>query len=146
MDAAATRPLRLAVLRPGLPESTALYLGDDAAASVHFGAYADDGGVGREPVGVASLYAEPRPGGPAPAWRLRGMATAPTHRRRGVGRALLDACVEHAAGEGGAEVWCNARLGAVPFYEAAGFEVVSGEFDIAGIGPHHVMRLLLDRQ
>jgi GNAT superfamily N-acetyltransferase len=129
----------MAVLRPGQPPDAALYVGDDAVASVHLGAYDGD-----ELVGVASLYAESRPDGPTPGWRLRGMATAPSHRRRGVGRAVLDACLRHAADEGGTEVWCNARLVAVPFYEAAGFEVVSDEFEIAGIGPHHVMRLLLD--
>jgi GNAT superfamily N-acetyltransferase len=128
----------MAVLRPGQPPATALYPGDDGVASAHFGAF-DRGEV----VGVASLYAEDREGGPSPGWRLRGMATAPSHRGRGIGRAVLDACIDHASTVGGAELWCNARLVAVEFYRRAGFEIVSDEFDIRGIGPHHVMRLPL---
>ena len=139
VPAEATRPLRMAVLRPGQPAESALYQGDDAIESLHFGAFDGD-----EVVGVASIYAEPRAGGgPTPAWRLRGMATAPTRRRQGIGRALLAACIDHARARGAVELWCNARLVAVAFYEHAGFEIVSDEFDIPGIGPHHVMRLLL---
>ena len=67
------------------------------------------------------------------------MATEPDVRGSGFGTALLAACLEHVAASGGRELWCNARLGAVGFYRRAGFEVVSEEFDIAGIGPHVVM-------
>jgi predicted GNAT family N-acyltransferase len=37
--------------------------------------------------------------------------------------------------------WCNARQVAVNFYANVGFEVVSKEFDIPGIGPHYAMYL-----
>lgn len=90
-------------------------------------------------MGIASLYQEDRPGGPTPGWRLRGMATETAVRGQGFGGALLAAAVEHAAEAGGREVWCNARIVAVDFYRRAGFEVVSEEFDIPGIGPHLVM-------
>ncbi|MDQ4090113.1 MAG: GNAT family N-acetyltransferase, partial [Actinomycetota bacterium] len=55
------------------------------------------------------------------------------------GAALLAGCVEHVAGAGGSELWCNARMAAVGFYRRAGFEVVSEEFDVPGIGAHVVM-------
>ncbi len=71
------------------------------------------------------------------------MATEPSLQRRGVGRALLTACIDHVTSQGGGELWANARLPAVDFYARAGFEVVSEQFDIPGIGPHVVMRLLL---
>jgi predicted GNAT family N-acyltransferase len=67
------------------------------------------------------------------------MATAPEVRGRGFGAALLAASVSHVAGQGGGELWCNARLAAVGFYAARGFEVVSDEFDVPDIGPHVVM-------
>ena len=67
------------------------------------------------------------------------MATDAAVRGAGFGAALLAACIEHAAASGGGELWCNARLVAVEFYRRAGFEVVSEEFDIPGIGPHRVM-------
>lgn len=152
VPAAATRPLRLAVLRPDQPAQAAVYPGDDDGASVHLGAVAHgDGQVGDvqvgdvqvgdgQIVGIASLYAEARTGGPSPAWRLRGMATAPSARGAGVGAALLRACVEQVAARGGGELWCNARVSASGFYARHGFEVVGERFEIEDIGPHEVMR------
>jgi GNAT superfamily N-acetyltransferase len=132
--------MRLQVLRPEEPPEAAIYPGDDAPTTRHFGAFAaSDGRL----VGIASLYAEPRLGGPTPGWRLRGMATDPSLRRQGVGNALLVACIDHVLAQGGGELWANARLPAVEFYTRAGFEVVSPEFDIPGIGPHVVVRRLL---
>ncbi len=97
-------------------------------------------------VGIASLYREGRDGpvnpvkGPlGPGWRLRGMATDDAVRGAGFGGALLAACIEHVAAAGGGELWCNARMVAVGFYRRAGFEIVSDEFDVPGIGAHVVM-------
>jgi GNAT superfamily N-acetyltransferase len=126
------RPLRHSVLRPGQAFLETRYPGDDAG--VHFGAFEGD-----RLVGIASLYEEDRGDGPAGGWRLRGMATDPEVRGAGFGAALLAACVEEVAGAGGTELWCNARMVAVGFYRKGGFEVVSEEFDVAGIGPHVVM-------
>ena len=126
------RPLRHAVLRPGQPFAETVYPGDDAG--VHLAAF-----DGERMVGIASLYEEDRAGGPAGGRRLRGMATDAGVRGAGHGAALLAGCVEHVAGAGGTELWCNARLAAVGFYRRAGFEVVSDEFDVPGIGPHVVM-------
>jgi ribosomal protein S18 acetylase RimI-like enzyme len=126
------RPLRHSVLRPGQAFLETRYPGDDAG--LHFGAFDGD-----RLVGIASLYEEGRADGPAGGWRLRGMATDPDVRGAGYGAALLAACVEEVAGAGGTEVWCNARMAAVGFYRRAGFEVLSEEFDVPGIGPHLVM-------
>lgn len=138
IPAAATAALRAEVLRPGRPSHESVYAGDDDPATVHFGAFVAD-----SVVGIASLYEEDRGGGPLGGWRLRGMATAPSVRGRGVGAALLVAAVEHALAHGGSEVWCNARRVAVGFYQRAGFTVVSEEFEIPGIGAHVVMRRAL---
>src|SRR4051812_23457492 len=75
--------LRHAVLRQGLPREAAVFEGDDDPASRHYGAFAH----GRA-VCCASLHRVPWEG--EPAWQLRGMATAPQFRRRGVGRELMD--------------------------------------------------------
>jgi len=130
----ATAGLRGEVLRPGQTAEDLVYPGDADPATVHLGAYVD----GRL-VGIASLYREDRPGGPAGGWRLRGMATTPPARGRGVGAALLAAAVDHAARHHGAEVWCNARTVAIGFYHRAAFRVASEPFHIAGIGAHVVM-------
>ena len=126
------RPLRHRVLRPGQAYLETRYPGDDAG--VHFGAFDGD-----RLVGIASIYEEDRVDGPAGGWRLRGMATDPEVRGTGFGAALVVACLEHIAGAGGTEVWCNARMAAVGFYRRAGLEVVSEKFDVPGIGAHVVM-------
>jgi predicted GNAT family N-acyltransferase len=128
------RPLRHRVLRPSQAFEETVYPGDDAG--VHLGAFAGD-----DLVGIASLYREDRSGGPAGGWRLRGMATDAGVRGAGFGAALLAGCLDHVTEAGGSELWCNARMAAVGFYRRAGFEVVSDEFDVPGIGPHVVMRV-----
>ena len=67
------------------------------------------------------------------------MATAEGWRRRGLGTAILEACLDHAVANGGGEVWCNARTPALGLYERAGFEAVGDEFELPEIGPHFVM-------
>jgi predicted GNAT family N-acyltransferase len=126
------RPLRHAVLRPGQAYDETVYPGDDAG--VHLGAFDHDWLVG-----IASLYEEDRVGGRAGGWRLRGMATDAGVRGAGYGAALVAGCVEEVRATGGTELWCNARMSAVGFYRRAGFEVVSDEFDVPGIGAHVVM-------
>jgi predicted GNAT family N-acyltransferase len=126
------RPLRHAVLRPGQAFEETVYPGDDAGW--HLGAFDGD-----RLVGIASLYQENRVGGRTGGWRLRGMATDAGVRGAGFGAALVAGCVEAVAEAGGTELWCNARMSAVGFYRRAGFEVVSDEFDVPGIGAHVVM-------
>jgi len=135
-----TRPLRAAVLRPDQPPEALVYPGDDHPQSLHAGAFEGD-----RLVGIATVYPEPLPEehrGAIPgggAFRLRGMATLPEVRGAGYGRALLEACFEHIRTHGARVLWCNARVGALDFYERLGLETVGPEFDIPGIGPHYVM-------
>jgi GNAT superfamily N-acetyltransferase len=134
--AADTLAVRQPVLRPGRPPEDARYAGDDDPETLHLGAFVD----GRL-VGVASIIRQPPPGEDDPgAWRIRGMATLPDHRGRGLGARLLAGLLEHARGNGGRLVWCTARIGAVSLYRRAGFEPEGEPFEIPGIGPHLVLR------
>jgi ribosomal protein S18 acetylase RimI-like enzyme len=135
-----TLALRHLVLRPDKPAEALVYPGDDAPGTLHVAARDDAGAI----VGIATVSEEPHPRDPRPGdWRIRGMATAPEIRGRGIGAELLRACVDHARERGGTRVWCNARTPAIGLYERAGFVVESEEFEIAGIGPHVVMSLPL---
>jgi predicted GNAT family N-acyltransferase len=127
-------PLRHAVLRPGQPLDAASFDGDDEVTTVHLAAVLDGAG---DVVGCATLL--PRPHDGRPGWQLRGMATRPDLVRQGVGGAVLSAAEDLVRKGGGDLLWCNARRGAVAFYASAGWRVVSDEFDVPGIGPHHVM-------
>jgi ribosomal protein S18 acetylase RimI-like enzyme len=125
---AETRPLRHAVLRPHeTVESLASHEPCDAYAVGVF-----DRGV---LIAVGFIGSDGEPG----AWRVRGMATAPSARRSGAGSAVLDALVAYAIARGASRVWCNARTPARSLYERAGFCVVSEEFELPDIGPHFVM-------
>ncbi len=128
--AAETIAIRWPVLRPGFPRESAIFAGDDAPETQHYGAFFQD-----SLVGVASLFRAAF-GAESKAWQLRGMATLPAVRGHGCGRALLRAC-EAAAGPD--LLWCQARTSAVAFYARHGWRVVSEEFDIPTVGPHVCM-------
>lgn len=125
---AETRPLRHAILRPHQTvESLASHEPADAFAVGVFD--------GRELIAVGFVA----PDGEPDAWRVRGMATAPSARGKGAGTAVLDALLAHAVAAGASRVWCNARTPARSLYERAGFHAVCEEFEILDIGPHFVM-------
>jgi ribosomal protein S18 acetylase RimI-like enzyme len=128
VDPALTRPLRQAVLRPH--ESLAELAEHESPGS--FAAAVPDGD---DLVSVGLVSPDGTPGG----WRIRGMATAPSHRGRGVGSAVLHALLDYARAAGAERIWCNARTPAISLYERAGLRVVSDVFEIEPIGPHVVM-------
>jgi GNAT superfamily N-acetyltransferase len=135
VTAAATRPLRRAILRPHQAEHELVYPGDDDPQAFHATAVAAG-----EVVGVASVAPEAHSSDPRPGdWRLRGMATVPAVRGTGAGQALLDACVAAAGARGARRVWCTARVPAAGFYERFGFAVEGDVFEVPMIGPHVVM-------
>lgn len=129
------RPLRHRVLRPHQSLADCAYPGDERPDSFHLAALVD-----AEVVGIASVYRQAEDGAfGGSAWRLRGMATAPEFRGRGLGARLLGDCLERVRGAGGDELWCNARTTAAGFYERLGFERRGEEFELPGIGPHLVL-------
>jgi GNAT superfamily N-acetyltransferase len=135
VDAEIVRPLRRAILRPGAGAAELRYDHDDAPDTLHAAVRA-----GGAVVAIASVMREAHPHEPRPGdWRLRGMATVPELRGRGLGGALLAFCEEHVRRHDGRRLWCNARTGALAFYERAGFRAQGGVFEIERIGPHVVM-------
>lgn len=130
-----THALRQAVLRPHQSLAEMAYPGDDDATTFHLAALADG-----EVVGIASVYTEPLAGEPGEhQWRLRGMATAESHRGVGLGGRLLDRAVAEVVERGGRLLWCNARVSASGFYLRRGFAQRGDVFELPGIGAHVVM-------
>jgi GNAT superfamily N-acetyltransferase len=125
--------LRHAELRQGLPRNEAIFPGDELPTTRHYGAFCDGVAVGCATLLQSQWEAEP-------AWQLRGMATTPAFRGKGLGRAVLSLMEREfqAAGHPDREtvLWCNARTPAVGFYEAMGWRVVSDTFEIPTAGPH----------
>lgn len=93
-----------------------------------------------EVVGTAGVIAEPAPDG-RPGWRVRAMAVRGDLRSRGIGVALLRACLAAAHGQGARLVWCAARAPAVEFYRRHGFVMAGEPYEEPGIGPHVTMVL-----
>ena len=128
--------LRMAVLRPSQAPGEEMYAREAEAATAHYAALAEDGEV----LAVGSVMADPHPLAPREGdWRVRGMATRPELRSRGLGAMVLHALEDHARGRGGQRAWCNARSGARAFYEREGWSAEGEEFEIPEIGPHFLM-------
>jgi predicted GNAT family N-acyltransferase len=128
VTAAETHRLRQEVLRPHQRLDEVGFAGDGVEGAAHFGAF-----VNGEMVATATVH--PDEGG----WRLRGMATRDGFRGRGLGGALVEACIAHAQTSGGTMMWCNARLKAADFYRRYGFEARGEVFELPQIGPHLYM-------
>jgi predicted GNAT family N-acyltransferase len=128
-DAETTYPLWRDVLREGRPVARLA----DPAGTFHLAARNGHGHL----VGVVRFSPAPCPWREARApWQLRGMATDPTVRSTGTGRALVTDGLARVAAVGGDLVWCDARLAAVGFYERMGFVVVTEQFDKPEGGRH----------
>jgi GNAT superfamily N-acetyltransferase len=125
--------LRHRILRAGLPRETAIFQGDDAPSTLHFGGFVK----GRN-VACASYHLNHWQG--RPAWQLRGMATSEDVRGKGVGKALLIFAEEALLGHSPLRLfWANARTPARAFYQKLGWVATGDEFVIPTAGPHFKM-------
>ena len=135
--------LRRQVLRPGQPWGSVDHDYDSWPDTFHVAAFGPRGEI----AACASFHPDTAPHRPESAaektWRLRAMASLPEVRGQGYGAAALRYGIAEIRRRGGALLWCNARSGAVGFYERLGFSIVGDEFEIAPIGPHYVMEIEL---
>jgi GNAT superfamily N-acetyltransferase len=133
ITAAATHPLRLAVLRFDTPTKEVVFPEDEWPGSWHLGVRVDG-------TLVATSSWVPRPYGDRHAVQLRGMATDRLLQGSGLGGVLLEAGCARAAAGGFALVWARARDAALAFYLRHGF-VAEGEgfIDQATQLPHHLV-------
>lgn len=111
------------IVEQAVPES--LEWDDEDSVAVHFLALDGD-----EAVGVARLLS---------SGQIGRLAVAKSHRRQGIGSALLDAAIAKAGAIDLAEVYLHAQLSALPLYQSFGFEPEGDVFDEAGIS-HQFMR------
>jgi len=129
------RQVRFEVLRKplGMGFDATLFSGDEDLQTRHVVAFRDT-----EPIGCLTLMPPELRSGIAARVQLRGMAVLQAWQGSGIGHQLLDYVAQLAESQGW-ELWCNARLSAVPFYQASRWCIVGDEFDISGIGPHYRM-------
>ncbi len=135
-----TLPLRSLVLRNGLEEEKCCFEQDKEETTFHLGYFTGDG----ELVCILTCQKENHGKLPKEAYRLRGMATHPEHKRKGYAKQLLEEAQTYLKEQLHIDyLWFNAREVAFPFYEALGFEYMSDMFEIPGIGPHKEMFKML---
>jgi predicted GNAT family N-acyltransferase len=129
--------LRNEVLRDGtLMPDECRFATDSIEGAFHLGFYADE-----ELATVVSLFPQNYGEYSGVGYQLRGMATSAEHRGQGMGTRLVNFAIVYLKGRKADYVWCNARKSALMFYKDCGFEIISDEFDVPGIGPHYVMYL-----
>ncbi len=143
-------PIRWAVLRKGMPESTAHLPGDDERETFHVVAERQ-----RAIVGCATFIVRPFPPDSSErrGWQLRGMAVDPATQGSGIGSVILAKALEILGAEilprrdaSGATLppetilWCKARIAAASFYRRNGWVSIGEEFDIPPFGRHFLMR------
>ena len=72
--------------------------------------------------------------------KIGRMAVLKTHRRKGIGRKLLERAIATARRQGAKRVYLHAQVQVIGFYETAGFRCGGAVFEEAGI-PHRKMTL-----
>ncbi|RYY37390.1 MAG: GNAT family N-acetyltransferase [Sphingobacteriaceae bacterium] len=127
--------IRNVVLREGrLQPEECLFPTDKIEGAFHLGYF-----VYNELACIASFHPQSYGEFTGRGYQLRGMATTEKFRGKAYGNQLVNFAIVYLRGQKANYVWCNARKAAVKFYMGLGFEVISAEFDVPGIGPHYVM-------
>jgi ribosomal-protein-alanine N-acetyltransferase len=123
-----TYAVRHPVLRSGLPIETCAFDRDDDEKTVHIGSFLNE-----KLVGVLTLLANETD------VQLRGMAVLSELQGKGIGRLLVAEAEKCVRDMGISTLWMNARLVAVPFYEACGYQKQGETFELPFGGTHYKM-------
>jgi predicted GNAT family N-acyltransferase len=131
-----TRSLRHLVLWPHLPDALQCVTDvDDKPETFHLGAF-DQGRL----LAVGTFFPQTTVKVKARnPYRLRAMASHPEARGSGAALALIQQALHLLTTMNADVLWCDARLGAVGFYEKAGFSYLPQVYDVPRIGPHRFM-------
>ncbi|WP_432713103.1 GNAT family N-acetyltransferase [Pedobacter sp.] len=127
-----TLNLRSRVLRNGQPLAQCIFPTDEQG--FHLGVVDND-----QIVCIASFYPNDYPEKGKGGYKLRGMATAPEFAGKGFGNLLIKFAINELIAANASYIWCNARSSAIGFYTKLGFELVTEEFELPGIGMHFNM-------
>ncbi len=134
-----TLPLRNTLLREGkLTLDECRFPTDSIESNFHLGYY-----IKGELVCISSFAPQKYGEFTGTGYQLRGMATVEKYRGQGIGNQLINFALIYLRGQKANYVWCNARKRAIKFYQNVGFEVISPEFEVPGIGPHYAMYVKL---
>lgn len=132
-------PLRSSELRGGkIAPADMRYPTDKAAGTLHLGYF-----IKGQLVSILSMHRQHYAQYKGEGYQMRGVATIEKYRGEGIGTKMLNFALVYLQGEKADYLWCNGRKKALKFYQRAGFEIVSPEFELPPAGPHHVLYLKL---
>ncbi|MDP9047813.1 MAG: GNAT family N-acetyltransferase [Bacteroidota bacterium] len=127
--------IRKDILRPNLSTlNDCRFPTDKLPGAFHLGLYLQG-----QLVCIASFHPQSYNKYTGNGFQLRGMATVEKYRGRGLGNQLLNFAIVYLRGQKVNYLWCNARKTALQFYLDMGFEIISSEFEVQGVGPHYVL-------
>ena len=130
-----TYGIRHEVLRPHQSLKDCIYDTDFMDGSFHVGLFHDE-----NLISIASFNLENHPLFKSDKqYHLRAMATLPSYRNMGAGRAVIAYAEEKLKLNGFELIWCNGRTNVQGYYEKLGFKLCGEIFDYPGLGPHIVM-------
>lgn len=142
-----TYELRRLLLHPGRSRAHDHQALDFEPGAWHLGAFVvKPSGDETGPMAIGSVGPDSFPGqetgGEAKDFRLRGIATLPNYRCRGIGSLLVKALLDYAAPLclGGGRIWCYARPSARMFYERLGFVQKGEAVSLPGKGERLLLR------
>lgn len=135
INAAATIPVRHAVLRVGKPVTSCVFEGDNLPTTKHFGVFENQNLVGVITVleKTNALFLSKK------QFQIRGMAVLNEFQHQGYGYDLMQIAEKYIHDQQGNIIWLNARQSAVAFYEKLGYRIIGDSFEIIDIGTHFVM-------
>ena len=132
-------PIRNEILRPKEILDDYKFEGDSDESTLHLGAYID-GRLSSVATFIFENHANLKAEIPV---RLRGMATLPKYRCKGLSKALIETALASVKQNQCDVLWCEAREKAIGFYESLGFQPHSDMFEKKFIGPHRLMFLTI---
>ncbi|MBB2144123.1 GNAT family N-acetyltransferase [Pedobacter sp. LMG 31464] len=133
-----TLGLRSKILRNGLPPEQCIFPTDQVEGAFHLAFYVDE-----EIACIASFFPNNYKDKKELGYQLRGMASDTIFAGKGYGSQLIKFAIEYIKNTNAQYIWCNARSSATKFYKKLGFNLVSDEVEITGVGPHYEMILNL---
>lgn len=119
-------PIRHHVLQFADSAEASILDGDGAAETKHFGCE-----MNGKLVGVASLFAESIAELQGQGMRVRAMAVLQSYQRQGIGKLLMEKCIQVAREKNASYIWCTVRPTAEQFYARMGLRSDGAEIRMA---------------
>ncbi len=131
ISAKETYAIRVEILRKGsnLPVE---FSGDFDTDTFHLGAFENN-----VLKGISSYMRTSNAFFETPQYQLRGMATVPSARGKGLAKQMLHVACKQLKEKRIPIIWCNAREVALGFYQSLGFLQEGKPFEIQQIGVHY---------